>query len=62
MELATIFDTLMRLDAATGKYEPRTAKSLTASSDYSQWTLKLKPNIKFTDGTDYDASSQSTAR
>ncbi len=57
MEFAAIYDTLTRLDPATGKYEPRTAQSLTANRDYSEWTLKLRPNIKFTDGTDYDANA-----
>lgn len=57
MELAAIYDTIMRLDPATGKYEPRTAQSLTPNADFSEWTLKLKPGIKFTDGTDYNADA-----
>lgn len=57
MEFAAIYDTLVRLDPASGNYEPHTAQSLTANSDHSQWTLKLKANIKFTDGTDYNADA-----
>jgi peptide/nickel transport system substrate-binding protein len=52
-----IYDTIMRYDTTTGKYEPQTAESLTANADNSEWTLKLKSGIKFTDGTDYDAEA-----
>src|SRR5260221_11674028 len=40
-----------------GKYEPETAASVTANADSTEWTVKLKPNIKFTDGTAYDAAA-----
>jgi peptide/nickel transport system substrate-binding protein len=56
-ELMAIYDTIMRYDTTTGKYEPQTAESLTANADNSEWTLKLKAGIKFTDGTDYDAEA-----
>jgi peptide/nickel transport system substrate-binding protein len=56
-ELAALYDVLMRYDPATGKYSPGTAQSLEPNSDSSVWTLKLRPNIKFTDGTDYDADA-----
>jgi peptide/nickel transport system substrate-binding protein len=55
--LSAIFDTIVRYDNATKKYEMRTAESLTPSADFSEWTLKLKPGIKFSDGTDYDADA-----
>jgi len=41
----------------TGKYEPETADTVTANADLTEWTVKLKPNIKFTDGTPYDAAA-----
>ena len=56
-ELAALYDTIMRFDPATGKYSPQTAQSLEPNADFSVWTLKLKPGIKFTDGTDYDAEA-----
>jgi peptide/nickel transport system substrate-binding protein len=56
-EMAAIYDTLVRYNAATAKFEPRTAQSLEPNSDFTEWTLKLKPNIKFTDGTDYNAEA-----
>ena len=57
MELVALYDSLMTYDTATGKFEPRTAASLTPNADQSVWTLKLKPNIKFADGTAYDAAA-----
>jgi peptide/nickel transport system substrate-binding protein len=56
-EMAAIYDTLMRYDPDAGKYEGRTAESVTSSADFLEWTVKLKPNIKFTDGTAYDAEA-----
>jgi len=56
-ENAAIYDTLMRLDQATGKYVGRTAESMTPNADFTVWTLKLKSGIKFTDGTDYNAEA-----
>ena len=56
IEMLTIYDSVMRWNPETGKYEPRTAESLT-SSDNIVWTLKLKAGIKFSDGTDYDADA-----
>jgi peptide/nickel transport system substrate-binding protein len=56
-EGAAMFDTLMQYDAPTGKYIGRTAESLTPNADLTEWTMKLKPNIKFGDGTPYDAEA-----
>jgi peptide/nickel transport system substrate-binding protein len=57
IENAALYDTIMRLDHATGKYVGRTAESMTPNADFTQWTLKLKSGIKFTDGTDYNAEA-----
>lgn len=57
VELTAIYDTILTRDANTGAYVPRTAESMTPSSDFLTWTLKLKSGIKFTDGTSYDAAA-----
>jgi peptide/nickel transport system substrate-binding protein len=57
IEMAAIYDTIMRFDPASGKYEGRTAESLTPNADFTEYTIKLKPNIKFSDGTAYDATA-----
>jgi peptide/nickel transport system substrate-binding protein len=56
-EMAAIYDTIMRYDPKTKQYEGRTAQSVTNSPDFLEWTIVLKPNIKFSDGTDYDAEA-----
>jgi peptide/nickel transport system substrate-binding protein len=57
IEMATIYDTIMRYNPETRKYENRTADSVSANADSTEWTVKLKPGIKFSDGTDYDAAA-----
>ena len=49
----------MRYDVATKQYTPQTAESVTANADSTEWTIKIRPGIKFTDGTDYDADAVS---
>jgi peptide/nickel transport system substrate-binding protein len=57
-ELLALYDVLVRYNPETQKYEGRTAESLTATNaDFTKWTLKLRPGIKFTDGTDYNADA-----
>jgi peptide/nickel transport system substrate-binding protein len=56
-EMAAVYDTLLRYDPKARKYEPRTAESVTSSPDSLEWTIKLKPNIKFSDGTPYNAEA-----
>ncbi len=53
---AALYDNIVRYDNATGTYEPRTGE-FTPNADFTKWTLKLKPNIKFADGTAYDAAA-----
>src|SRR5262249_11293553 len=51
-----VYDMLVYSDVKTGKIVPQTAESL-ISTDAVVWTLKLRPNIKFSDGTAYDAAA-----
>jgi peptide/nickel transport system substrate-binding protein len=53
---SALFDMLVYTDPSNGSVVPQTAESLT-SSDALVWTLRLRPNIKFTDGTPYDAAA-----
>jgi peptide/nickel transport system substrate-binding protein len=57
IELAALYDTLMRYNPETAEFEPRVAESLTPNDDFTQWTLKLRPGVKFTDGTAYDSAA-----
>jgi peptide/nickel transport system substrate-binding protein len=46
----TIYDTLT-MPGADGKIHPYLAQSVTGSSNNTIWTIKLRPNIKFHDGS-----------
>lgn len=56
-ELAALYDTVVRYDWETDTFEPQTAESLTPNEDFTEWTLKLKPDIEFSDGTPYNAEA-----
>jgi peptide/nickel transport system substrate-binding protein len=53
---SAVYDMLVYSDPIAGRIQPQTADSLT-STDATVWTLKLKPNIKFSDGTAYDTGA-----
>jgi len=45
---------------ADGKYVPFLAESVTPSADFKSWTIKIRPGIKFHDGTDLNAAAAIT--
>jgi 4-phytase/acid phosphatase/peptide/nickel transport system substrate-binding protein len=53
---AAIFDTLTYLDDR-GEPQPKLALSWTHSDDYKTWTFKLRPGVKFHDGTPFNAQA-----
>ena len=57
IELAALYDTVMRWNPDTQAFEPRTAASIQSNIDFTLWTLRLEPGIKFSDGTDYHANA-----
>ena len=54
-EAGAVYGYLMRYDTTTGTYVPYLAQGLTHNADFTQWTLKLRPNMTFSDGTPFDA-------
>jgi 4-phytase/acid phosphatase/peptide/nickel transport system substrate-binding protein len=53
---SALFDTLTSLDAS-GKPQPKLALSWTHSADFKTWTFKLRPGVKFHDGTPFNAEA-----
>jgi len=53
---AAIFDNLVSLDDK-GQPQPKLALSWTPSDDYKTWTFKLRPGVKFHDGTPFNAEA-----
>src|SRR6186713_2744481 len=53
-EMGAIYGTLMWFNSDSGEYEPYMAESLTGNSASTEFTLKLRPNVKFSDGSAYD--------
>jgi 4-phytase/acid phosphatase/peptide/nickel transport system substrate-binding protein len=51
-----IYDTLTSLDD-NGKPVPRLALSWSSADDYKTWTFKLRPGVKFSDGTPFNAQA-----
>ena len=53
---AAIFDTLTTLDDK-GEPQPKLALSWTHSEDLKNWSFKLRPGVKFHDGTPFNAQA-----
>ena len=53
---AALFDTLTYLDDK-GDAQPKLALSWTHSDDFKTWTFKLRPGVKFHDGTPFNAAA-----
>jgi peptide/nickel transport system substrate-binding protein len=51
-----LFDPLVRRDHS-GNWRPYLAESVEPNEDYSVWTLTLRPNVRFHDGTPLDAAA-----
>jgi peptide/nickel transport system substrate-binding protein len=52
-----VYDSLFYEDPTTTNLVPRLGMSLTSPDNGATWTLKLRPNVKFSDGTPFDASA-----
>ncbi|TDC86896.1 ABC transporter substrate-binding protein [Actinomadura sp. 7K507] len=57
MEMAAIYDVLMRWDSETGELHPQLAEDLEANGDSTAFTLTLRDGVTFSDGTPLDAQA-----
>ncbi|MCF2532032.1 ABC transporter substrate-binding protein [Yinghuangia soli] len=55
--LNAVYDSLFYSEPKTGKAIAQIGESLTPDATGAVWTLKIKPNVKFTDDTPYDAAA-----
>ena len=53
---AQVNESLYRLDSETGTVEPALAEACTPNNDKTVWTCALRQNVKFQDGSDFDAA------
>jgi peptide/nickel transport system substrate-binding protein len=53
---SVLLETLVRLDD-NGKPQPSLALSWSSSDDFKTWTFKLRPDVKFHDGTPFNAAA-----
>jgi len=54
--VAALYDSLILRDHEL-VHRPYLAESISPNADYTQWTLKLRPNVRFHDGTPLDAAA-----
>ncbi len=52
----TIYDPLMIIDAG-GNVKPYLAQTVTPNSDFTSWVIKVRPGVKFHDGSVCDAAA-----
>ncbi|MCF2528564.1 ABC transporter substrate-binding protein [Yinghuangia soli] len=56
--MSAVYDSLVWTDPATGTVQPKIAESLVPVGALAdKWELRIRPGIKFTDGTPYDAAA-----
>ena len=55
----TVYDQLATFDA-NGNIKPYLAQSITPNSDYTKWTITVRPNVLFHNGSPLDAAAVKT--
>lgn len=56
MTVARAFYDTLTVPNAAGEYVPYLAQSVTPNDDFTSWTIKLRPDISFHDGSPLDAT------
>ncbi len=57
MVVSAIYDTLTQPTQDPNVYAPYLAKSVTGNTDSTEWTIVIRPGVKFHDGTPLDAAA-----
>ena len=56
-EMAALYDLLLRYDQDSDEYVPQLADSMEGNDDATEWTLKLRKDATFSDGTPVNAEA-----
>jgi len=56
-EMLALFGSLLRFDAKNNTFVGEQAESITPNADASEWTLKMRPDVKFGNGDPMDAAA-----
>jgi len=56
-EMLALYGSLLRFDAKTSTFIGEQAESITPNADASEWTLKMRPEVKFGNGDPMDAAA-----
>ncbi|MGJ3507225.1 ABC transporter substrate-binding protein [Enemella sp. A6] len=57
VEVLAVFEPLLRYDPAAKKYVPQLAEAVEANDDFSQYTVTLREDATFSDGSPVDAEA-----
>jgi peptide/nickel transport system substrate-binding protein len=49
-DMLAIYDALMRWDPETNEWQPHVAESLESNADFTEWTLKLRSGVTYSNG------------
>ncbi|MGJ3509601.1 ABC transporter substrate-binding protein [Enemella sp. A6] len=52
-----IYDALVQYNADTKEFEPKLAESIEPNDDFTEWTVTLRPDTTFSDGTPLNAEA-----
>lgn len=55
--MSALYDVLVWTEPATGTVHPKLAESLTSDAQLTNWTLTLRPGVRFSDGSVLDAAA-----
>jgi peptide/nickel transport system substrate-binding protein len=55
--LAAVYDVLVRYDPETQEFEPWLAEDLQSNDDFTEWTVTLRDDVTFSDGTPLNAEA-----
>jgi peptide/nickel transport system substrate-binding protein len=56
-ENAAIYDVLFRYDYEAKQYVPQVAESMTPNDDFTEWTLKLRDGMTYSNGDPFDVDN-----